>query len=171
MRRERPDPPSGAEDGPVRGAPVAEPAARSVRSAARRRAAQQATRTAVAASLSGRPTDSESSALVVRVDPAAGRVTLTGPLVGGSIPVLHAAVSTVLRSRRTNWSIDVSELLVTDDAGLRAIVGAYRRALRHGRQLTLLGASPPLRRALTRLRLASHLLPGDELRPSSPPYR
>ena len=174
MRRERPDPPSGAEDGPVRGAPVAEPAARSARSAARRRAAQQATRTAIAASRSGRPgsrTDSESGALVVQVDPAAGRVTLTGRLVGGSIPVLHAAVSTVLRSRRTNWSIDVSELVVTDDAGLRSIVGAYRRALRHGRQLTLLGASPPLHRALTRLRLASHLLPGDEPPPAPPPHR
>ena len=171
MRREQPDSPSGAEGVPLRGASFAEPAVRSARSAARRRAAQQATRTAIAASLSGRPTDSEPSALVVRVDSAASRVTLTGHLAASGIPLLHTAVSTVLRSRQTSWSIDVSALVVTDDAGLRAIVGAYRRALRHGHRLTLLGASPPLHRALTRLRLASHLLPGDELRPSPPPYR
>jgi anti-anti-sigma regulatory factor len=104
----------------------------------------------------------------VRVDGGTGRVTVAGRLARSTVPVLHEAVSTLLRVARTAWSIDVAGLVVSDDAGLRAIVGAYRRAVRHGRQLTLLGASPALHGALMRLRLARHLLPGDEPRPAAP---
>jgi anti-anti-sigma factor len=100
--------------------------------------------------------------LVVHVDGAAGRVTVSGRLDGGTVPALHQAVSTLLRAGRTRWRIDVAELVVVDDAGLRAIVGAYRRALRHGCRLTLHEVPPPLLDALIRLRLARHLLPGDD---------
>ena len=150
----------------MRGAFYAIPAPRRAGSAARRRAAQHAARTAISASSSGRAagrTASGSGPFVVRVDRATGLVTVAGRLEAGSVPVLHEALSTLLRAGRTSWSIDVAQLVVTDDAGLHAIVGAYRRALRNGRQLTLLGASPSLHRALMRLRLARHLLPGDEL--------
>jgi anti-anti-sigma factor len=99
---------------------------------------------------------------VAQVDRATGHVTVTGRLDGAAVPAFHEAVSTLLRAGRASWRIDVSALEVADDAGLRALVGAYRRALRHGCQLTLSGASPPLHRALVRLRLARHLLPGDD---------
>ena len=149
-------------------ASLVEPAARPPGpSAARRRAAQQATRTAVAVSASGRAgwqSPAAAEPFEVRVDSTTARVTVAGRLGAGSIPLLHAAVSTLLQTGRTRWSIDVTDLVVTDDAGLHAIVGAYRRAVRHGQQLTLFGASPPLHRALMRLRLARHLLPGDEPR-------
>jgi anti-anti-sigma factor len=103
------------------------------------------------------------------VDQATGSVIVTGRLDGAAVPVLHEAVSALLRAGRPAWRIDVSALEVTDDAGLRGLVGAYRRALRHGCQLTLSGASPPLHRALARLRLACHLLRGDDdRRPAAP---
>jgi anti-anti-sigma regulatory factor len=96
--------------------------------------------------------------LVVLVDAATGRATVAGRLAGDTIPALHEAVSALLRSGPASWSVDVTQLVVADDAGLRAIAGAYRRALRHGHRLTLHGASPQLQSALVRLRLASHLL-------------
>jgi anti-anti-sigma regulatory factor len=96
--------------------------------------------------------------LVVQVDAATGRATLAGRLAGDTIPALHEAVSALLRSGRGDWSVDVTQLVVADDAGLRAIAGAYRRALRHGHRLTLHGASPQLQSALVHLRLAGHLL-------------
>jgi anti-anti-sigma regulatory factor len=46
---------------------------------------------------------------------------------------------------------------VADHAALRAIGDAYRRAMRQGRRITLRGASPQLRSALTRLHLDPHL--------------
>ncbi|KGH44948.1 hypothetical protein IN07_20285 [Modestobacter caceresii] len=57
----------------------------------------------------------------------------------------------MLQSNRNHWTVDVAELTVGDHAGVRALGGAYRRAVGHGRRVTLLGASPVLRRALQRL--------------------
>jgi anti-anti-sigma factor len=98
----------------------------------------------------------------VHVDPETGRAAVAGRLDGATAPLLHAALSTMFRAVRTRWTIDVSRLVVADDAGLRALVGAYRRAVQHARQLTLHGASRTLRGALTRLRLDRHLLPRDD---------
>jgi hypothetical protein len=51
--------------------------------------------------------------------------------------------------------------------GLRTI-GIYRRALRHRRQLTLVGPSPLLQAALARLRLDHHVLASEQDTPASP---
>ncbi|HEY0498888.1 MAG TPA: STAS domain-containing protein, partial [Kutzneria sp.] len=65
----------------------------------------------------------------------------------------HDAVSALLLTDHQHWAVDVTGLTVGDAAGMRTISGAYRRLLRHGRRMTLCGASPTLRQALTRLRL------------------
>jgi anti-anti-sigma regulatory factor len=90
------------------------------------------------------------------------RLTLTGQLDGRGASVLHGAVSSLLRTGHSSWTIDAARLVVRDDDALRALVGCYQRALRHDRRVTLHGAAPPLRQALARLRLDVHLLPREE---------
>jgi anti-anti-sigma regulatory factor len=79
---------------------------------------------------------------------------------------LHDAVSALLFADHEHWAIDVTGLTVGDAAAVRTISGAYRRLLQHGRRMTLLGASPALRQALTRLRLDPHVLDEATDRPT-----
>jgi len=98
--------------------------------------------------------------LVVNVDVASGRLTVTGRLDGRSARLLHDAVSALLQTDHPAWTVDVTGLTVADHTGLRAVIGIYLRAVRHDRRITLQGASPALERALARMRLDRHLLPG-----------
>ncbi|MGY1623543.1 STAS domain-containing protein [Geodermatophilus sp. SYSU D00965] len=92
------------------------------------------------------------------VDPAAGRAVLSGRLDRRTASLLGDAVSALLAGGCPEWIVDASGLTVADHAALRAIGAAYRRAIRHGRRLTILGTSPALHAALTRLRLDHHVL-------------
>ena len=105
----------------------------------------------------GAPHDDRAD-FAIRVDLASSRVAVTGRLDRRTAHLLHDALSALLQAEYTSWQLDVSELADVDDAGLRALGAAYRRALRHGGHLTLHGASPALRAALTRLRLDRHIL-------------
>jgi anti-anti-sigma regulatory factor len=108
-----------------------------------------------------RPRPSGSSTLNVHLDLQTGRVTAIGRLDGRSAPLLHDAVSVLLGTEQPTLTVDVSGMEVADHAALRAIGDAYRRAMRQGRRITLRGASPQLRGALTRLHLGHHLLYDD----------
>jgi anti-anti-sigma factor len=104
------------------------------------------------------PPHPPAGALLIDVDVAAGRLTVTGRLDSRTVRALHSAVSDLLLTEQRRWVLDVAAVTVTDHTGLRAIGAAYRRLLRHDRRLTLSGASPDLERVLTRLRLDRHLL-------------
>jgi anti-anti-sigma factor len=93
----------------------------------------------------------------VHVDHRTGRVAVIGRLGRRTAYLVHDAITVVLQSDRIRWLVDVTGL-TADQTGLRVLGGAYRRLLRGGRQMILLGASPQLRRALRRLRLAPHVL-------------
>ncbi|MGY1631650.1 STAS domain-containing protein [Geodermatophilus sp. SYSU D01186] len=88
-------------------------------------------------------------------------MTAIGRLDGRTAPLLHDAVSVLLRTEQPTVTVDASGMEVADHAALRAIGDAYRRAMRRGRRLTLRGASPQLRSALTRLHLSHHLFFDD----------
>jgi anti-anti-sigma regulatory factor len=109
-----------------------------------------------------RPRPSGSASLDLHLDLQTGRVTAVGRLDGRSAPLLHDAVSVLLLTEQPSLTVDVSGMEVADHAALRAIGDAYRRAMRQGRRITLRGASPQLRGALTRLHLGPHLLYEDE---------
>jgi hypothetical protein len=98
----------------------------------------------------GRPT------LRVQVDPRAGRVAVVGRLGRRTAHLVHDAIT--VAAERPHPA--AGRRLRPDRRPDRAAVlgGAYRRLLRGGRQMFLLGASPQLRRALRRLRLAEHVL-------------
>jgi anti-anti-sigma regulatory factor len=96
--------------------------------------------------------------MTVRIDRATGHVDLAGRLDRATAVALYDAISELLHDDSPHWTVDVSRLAVTDHGGLKAIGTAYRRALRHGRRLTLQGSSPSLRAALVRLRLDQHVL-------------
>jgi anti-anti-sigma regulatory factor len=85
-------------------------------------------------------------------------VTAIGRLDGRSAPLLHDAVSVLLRTEQPILTVDVSGMEVADHAALRAIGDAYRRALRQGRRIIVRGASAQLRGALTQLHLGHHLI-------------
>lgn len=97
------------------------------------------------------------SQLAVHVERHSARMRLTGRLDRRTAYLLHEAIAVLQGSAAPGWTIDVTGLDV-DHAGLRALGGVYRRALRQGRRVAVCGASPQLQRDLTRLRLASHLL-------------
>ena len=97
----------------------------------------------------------------IRVDLAVGRVAVIGRLDRRTAHLLRDALSALLHAEHVRWQLDVTEVTDVDDAGLRAVGAAYRRALRHGGHLTLHGAPPALRAALTRLRLDHHVLGGQ----------
>ena len=102
-------------------------------------------------------------ALLIDIDVAAGRRTMTGRLDSRTVRLLHSAVSGLLLTEQRRWVLDVAAVTVADHTGLRAIGAAYRRLLRHDRRLTLCGASPELQRVLTRLRLGRHLLDDERV--------
>ena len=108
--------------------------------------------------------DDGGPAFLARVDLVRGRLTAVGRLHRGTAHLFHDAVSTLVLSARKLWTIDVSDMTVGDNVGLRSIGNAYRRAVRLNRRLTLLGASPALRQALVRLRLDHHVI---EISPDS----
>ena len=103
------------------------------------------------------PAHGGTPALRVHVDHRAGRVAVVGRLGRRTAHLVHDAITVVLQGDRVRWLVDVTGL-TADNAGLRVLGGAYRRLLRSGREMILLGASPPLRQALRRLRLAPHVL-------------
>jgi anti-anti-sigma regulatory factor len=140
------------------------PTAGTAGSEATHRAAGQRLRaglTAMSAPSQRRPRDRRPSAFIVHLDLKAGCVTAVGRLDGRSAHLLHEAVSVVLGTELPTLTVDVSGMEVADHAGLRAIGEIYRRALRRGRRITVRGASPQLRSALSRLHLGHHLLFDD----------
>lgn len=80
---------------------------------------------------------------------------MAGRLGRRTAHLVHDAITVVPQSDRIRWLVDVTGL-TADQTGLRVLGGAYRRLLRGGRQMVLLGASPQLRQILRRLRLAEH---------------
>jgi anti-anti-sigma factor len=98
----------------------------------------------------------------IQVDLGTGRLLLAGPLDRSTVHLLHDGISTLLLTDGDAWVVDASSVTSCDSAGLRAIGSAYRRALRHRRRMRLIGTPPLLRESLSRLRLDSHLLVGDD---------
>jgi anti-anti-sigma regulatory factor len=95
----------------------------------------------------------------VRLDLAQGRLEVAGQLDHHTAPLVHDAVSVLAAASCPCWSVDVSGLVGRDEDCVRAIGTTYRRALRTGRQMRLVGAPPSLQQALCRVRLDAHLLP------------
>jgi anti-anti-sigma regulatory factor len=106
----------------------------------------------------------------IRLDLVGCRVELGGPLDRGTVHLLHDAISTLLLVDGDEWVVDATCVTACDGAGIRGIGTAYRRALRHGRRLRLVGVPPVLRRELTRLRLDHHLLDDDDDGAAVVPY-
>jgi anti-anti-sigma factor len=106
--------------------------------------------------------------LIVRIDFTRARLELTGQLDRHTAHVLRDAISTLLQTNSDRRIIDVAELTGLDPTGLRTIGATYRRALRHRRQLTLVGTPPFLQAALARLRLDHHILTSEQDTPAPP---
>ncbi len=104
------------------------------------------------------PTASE---LRVHLDFPRGRLALVGTLGRGTSYRLRDAIGAILVSGRDSWSADVSGLTLADRTGVRALGEAYRRLVRHGRRLTIVGAAPPLTDLLARVRLDLHVVTTD----------
>jgi anti-sigma B factor antagonist len=107
------------------------------------------------------PAPSSCSTFTVRVDVEAGRLEVAGQLDHRTAPLVRDAIAVLAAARSEDWVVDVSGLAGRDHDCLRAISSSYRRALRTGHRMRLVGAPPSLQRALTRLRLDHHLLPAE----------
>jgi anti-anti-sigma regulatory factor len=104
------------------------------------------------------PDELRTGSPTVRLDLAGGVVTLTGVLDRATAHLLPDAVTTLLAGGPGRWRIDARGLAHCDDAGLRALSAAYRRARLHDRRVCVSSAQPWLCAALSRIRLDSHLL-------------
>ena len=75
-----------------------------------------------------------------RIDLVDGRAELTGALDHRTAHLIGDATTALVRTSSPWWVLDVAGLTGCDHAGLRAIGAAYRKAVCHGRQLTVIGA-------------------------------
>lgn len=106
---------------------------------------------------------STASKLTVHLDLLAARITVIGELDRGSVRHLLDAVRALATSGASRWVVDVQAMAACDPSGLRALSACYRSALRRGAEMTIVGADPSLRSALSRLRLDQHIVqPPDE---------
>jgi anti-anti-sigma factor len=103
------------------------------------------------------PPPSSVPIFTVRLDLAGGRLEVAGRLDHRTAHLVHDAISAMVHASSQSWVVDVSGLAGRDQDCLRVISTAYRRALRHGRRMTLVGTPPSLQQALGRLRLDHHL--------------
>src|SRR3954452_13647074 len=106
--------------------------------------------------------------LIVRIDFVRARLELSGQLDRHTAHVLHDAISTLLQTDSDRWILHVARLTGFDPTGLRTIGATYRRALRHRRQLTLVGSSPLLQAGLGRPPPPHHLPAPPQNTPASP---
>lgn len=105
--------------------------------------------------VSGHPAASE---LNLAIDLIAGRITLAGELDRQTAHHLLDAARTLSETAHRRWVLDAGELRFCDASGLRAISACYRKALRHGSNMSIVSAGPWLLRALAALRLDNHLM-------------
>ena len=103
---------------------------------------------------------SATPSLAVRIDVTGGVLRLSGELLAATVHLLDDAITALLQTGRRHWHADVTDLLVWDTAGLRAIAEAYRRTREHDCRITLVGAPAGFRRTLESLYL-DHDLFGD----------
>ena len=115
----------------------------------------------------GGPAPDDGTPFLIRLDLVDGRLELTGSLGRRTVHLFRDGVTALLHSGAERWVIDVAGLTGCDDIGLRAVGATYRRALRHDRRVTLIGAPYPLQAALGRLRLGHHLLAPSDGRPAA----
>lgn len=94
------------------------------------------------------------------LDLTVGRITLVGGLNRRTARHLLDAVRTLGLVQQTRWILDVEAVTGYDDTGLRAVGACYRRALRQGAELTVVGAGVRLQTALNMLRLDNHVIDG-----------
>lgn len=109
------------------------------------------------------------SKLTVNVDLLAARITVVGELDRYTIRHLVDAVRALAISGASRWIMDVEAMTMCDASGLRALSACYRSALRRGADMTVVGASPWLRAALSRMRLDQHLVRQARERAGDPP--
>jgi anti-anti-sigma regulatory factor len=103
----------------------------------------------------------------VHLDLRDGRLAVTGRLSRRSSHLLRDAVSAMLDAHRRCWLVEIAEADLGGDAGLQAIGAAYRRLLRGGHGMTLVGADPALCQRLVRARLDRHVLAPPDPFPGS----
>lgn len=99
--------------------------------------------------------------LTVSIDLIAGRISLAGELNRQTVHHLLDAARTLSAVPHSRWIMEAHEIRSCDSTGLRAVSACYRQALRHGATMSVVGADPGLRRALSTLRLDTHLGVGD----------
>jgi anti-anti-sigma regulatory factor len=87
---------------------------------------------------------------------------LSGRLDRITVHLLLDAISALLLTDSDVWTVDATDVSSCDHMGVRGIGAAYRRALRHGRRMRLIGTPPSLHHQLSRLRLDHHVLERDD---------
>lgn len=95
----------------------------------------------------------------VVTDSAYAELRVEGRLDRRSVAEVREAVHAALERGQGDLLLDLTDVEITDAAGLGLLVGAHRRAQRLGRRLVLRGVSPRLARLLlaTRLHRVLHL--------------
>lgn len=111
-------------------------------------------------SMSWRPGGRPPRRLTVSITVATGRITVAGDLDRRTVRHLLDAVRTLDVVRQGRWVFDVTGVTDYDDAGVRALGACYRRAVRRGAQMTVVGAGDGLQTTLSRVRLDHHVIRG-----------
>ncbi len=105
--------------------------------------------------------DCNGSPLTVTVDVAAGQIDLSGELNSQTAHHLLDALPTLQATGHSPLVLNTHGLRVCDRRGLRVLGVCYRQALAQGARMNIVGASPSLRRALSVMRLDTHVIDPD----------
>src|SRR3982751_2684419 len=79
--------------------------------------------------------------LAVSLDRSSGTVTVSGELDRESAHHLLDALDALRATPHRTWSVDASQVVFCDAAGLRALAAAQALATRHGRELRVVACS------------------------------
>jgi anti-anti-sigma factor len=102
----------------------------------------------------------------VHVDEPGQALTLSGQLDASTVPDVRLALHAAVDKGHGDLVVDIADVELLDATGLGVLVGAHRRAGRHGRRLVLRSVPPRVDRLLfiSRLYLVLHV---DRSRPVS----
>lgn len=75
-------------------------------------------------------------------------VRLIGDLDISTAPLLREGLLSLLADGSSDITLDMAELAFIDSTGLSVLVGAFKRARQHGRDVVLRNPRPPARKVL-----------------------
>lgn len=88
------------------------------------------------------PSSLDAGPFLVSVDHAGGSISVHGELDRRNAAILQGAISALIGTAQSSWTVDAAAITFCDATGLRALIAGNALARSHGRELRLVRPSP-----------------------------